>query len=47
MPLARRLPKFGFNNARFKKKYSVVNLSSLKDFKGEVNPEEFNKKRFY
>jgi len=30
MPLARRIPKRGFNN-HFKKEYVIVNLSSLKD----------------
>lgn len=29
MPLARRVPKSGFNNARFAKVYQVVNLDSL------------------
>ena len=29
MPLARRVPKRGFNNARFAKEYQVVNLESL------------------
>jgi large subunit ribosomal protein L15 len=29
MPLARRVPKRGFNNARFAKEYQVVNLGSL------------------
>jgi len=29
MPIARRLPKKGFNNAQFKTRYAVVNLSSL------------------
>ncbi len=29
MPLARRLPKKGFNNAQFKTRYAVVNLSTL------------------
>lgn len=29
MPLIRRLPKRGFNNAQFKTVYAVVNLSSL------------------
>jgi len=29
MPLARRLPKKGFNNARFKTQYAIVNLSDL------------------
>ncbi len=29
MPLVRRIPKRGFNNARFKKEYVIVNLSDL------------------
>jgi len=29
MPLVRRVPKRGFNNARFAKEYQVVNLESL------------------
>jgi len=33
MPLIRRLPKRGFNNAAFHKRYAVVNLSDLNDFK--------------
>ena len=31
MPLARRVPKRGFNNARFAKEYQVVNLDSLSE----------------
>ena len=35
MPLARRVPKRGFNNARFATEYQVVNLESLvKKFEG-------------
>lgn len=33
MPLIRRLPKRGFNNAAFHKNYAVVNLSDLESFK--------------
>jgi large subunit ribosomal protein L15 len=29
MPLARRVPKRGFNNGAFRKDYAIVNLSSL------------------
>lgn len=29
MPLARRLPKYGFNNARFKISYEVINIGCL------------------
>ena len=36
-PLYRRLPKRGFNNARFRKEFAVVNLSDLNKFKdGDV-----------
>ena len=41
MPLIRRLPKRGFNNAAFHKRYAIVNLSELADFKsGSVANEE-------
>ena len=33
MPVIRRLPKRGFNNAAFHKNYAVVNLSDLSSFK--------------
>jgi large subunit ribosomal protein L15 len=33
MPLIRRLPKRGFNNAAFKKHYALVNLDDLNAFK--------------
>jgi len=33
MPLIRRLPKRGFNNAAFHKRYAIVNLSDLAEFK--------------
>jgi len=33
MPLIRRLPKRGFNNAAFKKNYALVNLDDLNEFK--------------
>src|SRR5437870_5492388 len=33
MPLIRRLPKRGFNNAAFHKRYAIVNLADLADFK--------------
>jgi large subunit ribosomal protein L15 len=33
MPLIRRLPKRGFNNAAFHKNYACVNLSDLGEFK--------------
>src|SRR6188508_575135 len=41
MPLIRRLPKRGFNNAAFKTNYAIVNLSDLERFEdgAEVNKE--------
>ncbi len=37
LPLYRKLPKRGFNNYRFAKKYSVINVQSLNKFNdGEV-----------
>ena len=39
MPLARRLPKFGFTNARFKTVYEIINLSQLNNLEGEVTPD--------
>lgn len=41
MPLQRRLPKRGFNNARFAKVYAVVNLDDLTVFEAgtTVTPE--------
>ena len=38
-PLHRRSPKFGFTNAMFTDRYTVVNISSLNKFDGEVTPE--------
>lgn len=38
MPLVRRVPKRGFTNI-FRTEYSVVNLSSLEGFEGDVTPE--------
>jgi large subunit ribosomal protein L15 len=41
MPLIRRLPKRGFNNAAFHKNYAIVNLSDLSAFKeGSVVNEQ-------
>ena len=41
MPLIRRLPKRGFNNAAFHKHYAVVNVSDLNAFKaGTVIDEQ-------
>lgn len=39
MPMARRLPKFGFTNAKFKTEYNIVNISQLNMLDGEVTPE--------
>lgn len=37
MPIHRRLPKRGFNNSRFEKKYQVVSLEKLENwFEEEV-----------
>jgi large subunit ribosomal protein L15 len=37
LPLYRKLPKRGFNNARFAKKYAVINIDVLNNFNdGEV-----------
>ncbi len=32
MPLIRRIPKRGFNNAQFKTRYAIVNLDALNAF---------------
>jgi large subunit ribosomal protein L15 len=42
MPLHRRLPKRGFTNATFKKKFSTINVSDLGKFEtgSKVGPEE-------
>ena len=39
MPLARRLPKFGWTNASFKKRYEIINLSRLEGFDSKVTPQ--------
>lgn len=41
MPLQRRLPKRGFNNAVFKKEYAIVNVKDLNEFENgaEITPE--------
>jgi large subunit ribosomal protein L15 len=42
MPLHRRMPKRGFSNAVFKKKYSTVNVSDLVKFEkgAKIGPQE-------
>lgn len=40
MPLIRRLPKRGFNNAAFKLRYAIVNLDDLNDFADGANVDE-------
>ena len=46
-PLYRRLPKRGFNNARFTTRYAIINLSDLNRFfnDGDVVSEEILKER--
>ena len=40
MPLIRRIPKRGFNNANFKTQFAVVNLSSLNAFDDGATVDE-------
>src|ERR1041385_492514 len=42
MPLHRRMPKRGFTNAPFKKKFSTVNVSDLAKFEkgSKIGPQE-------
>ena len=41
MPLVRRVPKFGWSNARFKIRYEIVNISQLENWNDdEVSPEK-------
>jgi large subunit ribosomal protein L15 len=40
MPLIRRLPKRGFNNAAFHKRYAIVNLDDLGHFKAGTTVNE-------
>jgi len=42
MPLSRRLPKRGFSNTRFARRYEIVNLIELERFEdgAEVGPEQ-------
>ena len=44
MPLYRRVPIRGFNNARFTQRYLVINLKDLKDYSEEiVTPDQLHK----
>jgi len=47
MPLYRRLPKKGFNNNRFKKRYALVNVRDLARFDAgtEVTPDLLKQRR--
>ena len=46
MPLTRRVPKRGFNNARFKTEYAVINLDDLNKFNdGDVITPEILKEK--
>jgi large subunit ribosomal protein L15 len=40
MPLIRRLPKRGFNNASFKVNYAIVNLAELNSFESGTRVDE-------
>src|SRR5438067_356344 len=40
MPLHRKMPKRGFNNANFKTKYAVVNVSDLERFDAGTTIDE-------
>jgi len=40
MPLIRRLPKRGFNNASFKVNYAIVNLGELNSFESGTRVDE-------
>ena len=40
MPLIRRLPKRGFNNAAFKTSYALVNLGDLEQFEAGAHVTE-------
>jgi large subunit ribosomal protein L15 len=46
MPLIRRLPKRGFNNAAFKVQYAIVNLDQLEAFAAgsEINEQSLREK---
>ena len=40
MPLIRRIPKRGFNNAEFRTSYSIVNVSDLEQFDAGTSVDE-------
>jgi large subunit ribosomal protein L15 len=40
MPLIRRMPKRGFNNAQFKTRFAVVNLDALNEFENGATVDE-------
>jgi large subunit ribosomal protein L15 len=40
MPLIRRIPKRGFNNAPFKTRFAIVNLDSLNSFENGASVDE-------
>lgn len=44
MPINRRVPKYGFTNAMFKKHYNVLNLSQIQYFidKGRVSADDIS-----
>ena len=46
MPLIRRLPKRGFNNAAFHKHYAIVNLDTLNAFKSGATVNEQTLREF-
>lgn len=40
MPLIRRVPKRGFNNAQFKTRYAIINLGDLEQFEAGAQIDE-------
>ena len=40
MPLIRRMPKRGFNNANFKTRFAIVNLETLNAFENGATVDE-------
>ena len=46
MPLARRLPKFGFSNHSFKTHYSIINIGQLNEFDKEVRLQDMVQKKW-